>query len=276
MGKRAKAKAALAKKRAEDNKKWRKISRSTLVDPGVAKALDNKWVKVAHKIKRKKYRSREERDKRAQLRKEEEKKTRDLLSEYAKLGIPGKYASLGVDLTSVFAKGKIVDLNFATKMLPKRFPNKVVVALEYNHPSSFSEMDGEAIRLWHGTGKEGVLGITIGGFRLPFFCGMLGRGVYGAPSIYKAINYIKWFSEGTTKRGVAKIGSLGWLFLAEAKVGKSVVSKGRFTDTSGYDSAFAESGVYTGAWRGMLRRSEYCIFDPARISPKYLFILRKG
>jgi hypothetical protein len=140
----------------------------------------------------------------------------------------------------------------------------------YDELGEISEFKDE-VHLWHGTKLYCLRGILTAGFRLPARGGMLGRGVYTAPSFAKAWNYTDWGRHQTKvvllcscRLGkIYKVKNTGWQNAELA------------AQNAGCHTAYCGAGRYKKAWRGYLMRSEYCIYDPIQVKPQLLLAFQQ-
>ena len=112
---------------------------------------------------------------------------------------------------------------------------------------------------FHGTGDDGIEGITKNGFRMPAHAGMYGRGIYFATDSSKSAQEI--YTKGSKK-----------LLLCDVLLGKSMVVKGAnnglngdFIRKKGFDSVYAPRGTKS---TGGVDNDEFVIYDPDRALPR--------
>ena len=108
---------------------------------------------------------------------------------------------------------------------------------------------------FHGTGDDGIEGITKNGFRMPAHAGMYGRGIYFATDSSKSARY----SAQSNK-----------LLLCDVLLGRSMnvtgannSLNGDFIRQRGFDSVYAPRGT-------AVANDEFVIFDPDQALPRYV------
>lgn len=122
----------------------------------------------------------------------------------------------------------------------------------------------KATILWHGTKIHSLKGIFNDGFKLPRHSGLLGRGIYLAPDFDKAWNYSGW-KERIILLCDVRLGKV----MDSNKLAKSAEFE---TLNGGYHTAFHGAGKSKRAWGGRTRFSEYCVYEPIQVCPRYLLV----
>ena len=111
---------------------------------------------------------------------------------------------------------------------------------------------------FHGTGDEGVLGITKDGFRLPKDPGMYGAGIYFSTDSSKSAQEI--YTKGSNKLLVCKVLLGKSMNVAGANTGLNLQE----LRNKGYDSTFAPRN--SKQTNGVMN-DEFIIYDPDQASP---------
>ena len=114
---------------------------------------------------------------------------------------------------------------------------------------------------FHGTGDEGVVGITKDGFRLPKDPGMYGAGIYFATDSSKSAQPI--YTKGSNKLLVCKVLLGKSMNVAGANKGLNL----KELKTKGYDSAFAPRN--SKQTNGVMN-DEFIIYDPDQAKVEYI------
>ena len=119
---------------------------------------------------------------------------------------------------------------------------------------------------FHGTGDEGVEGITKNGFRMPQEGGMYGKGVYFATDSSKSAQDI--YTKGSNKLLLCDV-LLGKSYTAETAVPNMNSEKLRKKQ---YDSLYAPRDTKN---KGGVIYDEYIVYVPAQALPKYIIHYEK-
>ena len=114
---------------------------------------------------------------------------------------------------------------------------------------------------FHGTGDEGVLGITKNGFRLPKDAGMYGAGIYFATDSSKSAQEI--YTKGSNKLLVCKVLLGKYMNVAGANKGLNL----KELRSKGYDSVFAPRN--SKQTNGVMN-DEFIIYDPDQAKVEYI------
>lgn len=148
--------------------------------------------------------------------------------------------------------------------VPSTFPHTIC----YQHPSFggdysslFLSIGNIKNKLWHGTKSDCLEDILrsrlipsgksrkTGKKGRPWGC-LLGDGVYLAPATSKALTYGDVLLECTAALG---------------KVFKATSARIPLDVRLEYNSIFADSGTFEGAWGNQLNKAEYCVFRPEQV-----------